>query len=223
MRFCYLLWCPLLCVACTDSTAGLRLTIVVEDRLVHVHAREMDRPCTCSAGELPALGTCERQSDAVSCTCDPPPADCLSDVWLTRDGAVVADSRFYGVGYAQLQVADALTSDATLAVRGCGGEARVSIAAGTPPEPMIVSALDDGSRVSVVWSADASASALVSLHNSDAGTVCHAGSSPVLFDSPRGSADHLVIVRTLSQAAEVSTDLGVARVHYGARAAEALP
>src|SRR5262245_53298677 len=70
--------------------ARLDMNVVWSPQRLLVFAREPDRPCTCTAGEFPALEACLGNSDAITCTCTPPPASCLASVSILNGNVSTA-------------------------------------------------------------------------------------------------------------------------------------
>jgi hypothetical protein len=203
----------------------LDLFVLVSDRTVYISAREVDRPCSCSIGEVPPISECVSTSDAIECDCSPHPADCLERLRLEEGGERIASGGVSGyAGTGQVSANDGLLTrtDIELIVIGCGGEARIPLTPSEPPIPTLSSVEDTESGVRVVWTTTpAQAGAFLSLDAGYGGPVCRvANETEYLFESgPVGGTSFFrAVVHAFEPVVDVQTDLGVAHVYAGGEA-----
>jgi hypothetical protein len=207
----------LLVAGCSNGPVTLLdLDIRVDDDSVAVYAREVERACTCSAGEFPAVGTCETSSDGISCTCDPPPATCLESFRIERGDQVVHEEpydRFIEFGYQHLAVVTDPGDE--LVIEGCGGEARIPLGDDAFPRPTITDLEITTSSLELAWTTDGPAtSALVSMSDGFGGALCHDAFAGSFSDAGYHGLTRYVSVDAVVRR-EVTTELGQARVWIG--------
>lgn len=152
----------------------LDIHVVVDDDAVLVTPREVDRPCDCTAGEPPALGSCGGSSDALECSCDPAPASCLDRIAVEKDGEEIdaaALDNWYG--YASLQIAERGVGN-ELVLEGCGGMAVIALDSDPWPAPTIEETSQVGGTLDVRWSTEPEATSVIaSLSDGFVSTMCH--------------------------------------------------
>ena len=78
----------------------LDLNVLWTPELFVVFAREPARPCTCLTGKFPTVDTCVDDEDVLQCTCDPPPAACLTPTDAPIDLALPLGVAHVYVGHA---------------------------------------------------------------------------------------------------------------------------
>ena len=153
----------------------LEIQVVVDDDGVLVTPREVERHCTCSAGERPELGSCGNSSDAVQCNCDPAPASCIERILIEKDGEEIVGENELGewYGFQYLSIEDA-GSGSTLIVEGCGGVAVIPLDSEEWPIPTIAETSQTGGTLDAEWSTSPSATSVIaSLSNGFVATLCH--------------------------------------------------
>jgi len=221
-------------IACTERGSPEVTTLDLEVRVgptsVVLHARERQRPCTCTWGEWPDVGDCVTWSDSLSCTCDPQPATCVDSIRVERDGVSVAERHYGGDfgGEDHLQVVPLLgTSGNVLFVDGCGGLAEIPLDITAPPMPVIEGIDDDGDELRLQWSASpAGASALVTMSDGFVVDACHpamGATGEASFVSVSGYSEQVLVgVHAFAAPVAHDTELGPARVWAGGIADETL-
>lgn len=181
------LWIALgLAVGCGDSPVVTPLVIdaVVQADVVQVYAREAERPCRCTTGELPPPGECVRLLDLPGCTCSPPPpASCLESVWIEAGGVVVAElmwsDELAEQGVVALQADVRSLVDPELIITGCGVVHRAPLPAEPAPEVTLGELTYDQATLAIIGEVPAGATTVLGSFDYGVGaTNCRAPAGP---------------------------------------------
>lgn len=200
-----------------DPLVVLDMKVFVGPDWLEFESRERDRACECN-GDFAESGQCTAFTDVPGCRCDPPPATCLREARIEREGRVIASKPYdplFGGGWFSLPDL-ASTGDDELVLEGCGGEARIPLPRRELDEPVVTQIEHGIQQATFHWEPGQSptpATGIASVGHTYGANICHGDdggetSVPIGRDARTAS----VAFALVGERGEVDTAIGQARL-----------